>query len=129
MSKSDKYQFRSTFLLRSIFKSFYFLKWCPIFDTSPLTWFSKFNNVLWVCWFLDKNLSNFVPPFENSTTRIAITYTLGIIFEKNVIHSALSALLICPFFLLSTIWYSVLPMTKVLSSNVAKTEIKIKNAR
>ena len=22
----------------------------------------KFNNFLWVCWFLDKNLSNFVPP-------------------------------------------------------------------
>ena len=29
---------------------------------APLTQFSKFNNFLWVCWFLDKNLSNFVPP-------------------------------------------------------------------
>ena len=28
----------------------------------PLTQFSKFNNFLWVCWFLGKNLSNFVPP-------------------------------------------------------------------
>ena len=44
-----------------------------LFGTSPLTQFSKFNNFLWVCWFLGKNLSNFVPPFENSTTRIAIT--------------------------------------------------------
>ena len=24
--------------------------------------FSKFNNFLWVCWFLGKNLSSFVPP-------------------------------------------------------------------
>ena len=28
---------------------------------SPLTQFSKLNNFLWVCWFLGKNLSNFVP--------------------------------------------------------------------
>ena len=28
----------------------------------PLIQFSKFNNFLWVCWFLGKNLSNFVPP-------------------------------------------------------------------
>ena len=33
-----------------------------LFDTSPLTQFSKFNHFLWVCWFLGKNLSNFVPP-------------------------------------------------------------------
>ena len=33
-----------------------------IFYTSPLTQFSKFNNFLWVCWFLSKNLSNFLPP-------------------------------------------------------------------
>ena len=38
------------------------LKWCSIFDTSPLTQFSKFNNFLWVCWFFGKNLSNFAPP-------------------------------------------------------------------
>jgi hypothetical protein len=44
------------------FRSLYFLKWCPICDTSPLTQFSKFNNFFWVCWFLGKNLSNFVPP-------------------------------------------------------------------
>ena len=28
----------------------------------PLVQFSKFKNFLWVCWFLGKNLSNFVPP-------------------------------------------------------------------
>ena len=28
----------------------------------PLTQFSKFNHFVWVCWFLGKNLSNFVPP-------------------------------------------------------------------
>ena len=32
-----------------------------LFDTSPLTQFSKFNNFLWVSWFLGKNISNFVP--------------------------------------------------------------------
>ena len=50
------------FLITSIFKSLYLVEWCPIFDNSPLTQFSKFNNFLWVCWFLGKNLSNFVPP-------------------------------------------------------------------
>ena len=38
------------------------LKWCPIFDSSPLHQFSKFNIFLWACWFLGKNLSNFEPP-------------------------------------------------------------------
>ena len=38
------------------------LIWCPIFDSSPLIQNSKFNSFLWVCWFLCKNLSNFVPP-------------------------------------------------------------------
>ena len=33
-----------------------------LFDTSPLHQFSKFNNFLWVCWFLGKNISDFVPP-------------------------------------------------------------------
>ena len=37
------------------------LKWCTIFDSSPLLQNSKFNNFLWVCWFLCKNISNFVP--------------------------------------------------------------------
>ena len=33
-----------------------------LFDTSPLHQFSKFNNFLWVCWFLGKNISFFVSP-------------------------------------------------------------------
>jgi hypothetical protein len=32
-----------TFFVTSIFKSLYFLKWCPIFDNSLLLQFSKFN--------------------------------------------------------------------------------------
>ena len=32
--------------ISSIFQSLYFLKWCPIFDSSPLHQFSKFNNLL-----------------------------------------------------------------------------------
>ena len=39
-----------------------FLKWCPIFDSSPLHQFSKFNNFLWACWFLGKILFNFLLP-------------------------------------------------------------------
>ena len=37
-------------------------KMIPNFWHLPLTQFSKFNNFLWVCWFLGKNLSNFVFP-------------------------------------------------------------------
>ena len=48
----EEYQFRSTFFVLII----------SIFNTSPLHQFSKFNNFLWVCWFLSKNLSNFVTP-------------------------------------------------------------------
>ena len=33
-----------------------------LFDSYPLNQFSKFDNFLWVCWFLGKDLSNFVPP-------------------------------------------------------------------
>ena len=44
----------------SIFKTLYFLKWCPIFDDSLLHHFTKYNNFLLVYWFLGKNLSNFV---------------------------------------------------------------------
>ena len=34
-----------TFLTTSIFKSLYFLKWCPNFDSSPLL---QFNNFTWL---------------------------------------------------------------------------------
>ena len=51
-----------TFFDKINFKITLLLKWCPIFDSSPLIQNSKFNNFLWVCWFLCKNLSNFVPP-------------------------------------------------------------------
>ena len=49
-------------LIKSIFKSLYLKKWCPIFDSSLIILNSKFNHFLWGCWFLCKNLSNFVPP-------------------------------------------------------------------
>ena len=45
-----------------ILKLLYFLKWCPIFGSLPLHQFSKFKNFLWVCWWLGKNLSNFIYP-------------------------------------------------------------------
>jgi hypothetical protein len=74
----EVYQFRSTFfywhfLVTSILKSLYFLKWCSIFDTSPLHQFSRFNNFLWVCWFFFAKIFPILyPPLENSTTRTTI---------------------------------------------------------
>ena len=76
-------------MITSIFKSLYFLKWCPIFETSI---FSKFNDILWVCWFLGKNLSNLYPPFENSRTPIAILPLLST-FLKILVASSLNFLL------------------------------------
>ena len=43
-----------------------------LFGTSPLTQFSKFYKILWVCCFLI-----LYPPFENFTTRIAMVNTLS----------------------------------------------------
>ena len=48
------------FLTTSIFMTLYLLKWCPIFDDSSLHQFNKYNNFLAECWFLTKNVSNFV---------------------------------------------------------------------
>ena len=39
------------------FRGANFLKWCPIFDSLPLCQFKKYNNALWVSWFLGQNLS------------------------------------------------------------------------
>ena len=60
-----------TFLTTSIFKTIYFLKWCPIFDDLLLHQFTKYNNFFLVYWFLGKNLYSFVS-FENSTTEITL---------------------------------------------------------
>ena len=70
--KSSKFSLKNTnlvaqFSVFTLFDKINFqiplsLKWCPIFESSPLIQNSKFNNFLWVCWFLYKNLSNVVPP-------------------------------------------------------------------
>ena len=84
------------FLITSIFKSLYFLKWCPIFDTS-LHQFSKFNNLLWVCWFIGKNISNFELPawkFNNPychNFQVSVQKRLSIHFHiSDSIHSLFS---------------------------------------
>ena len=46
-----------------------------LFDASSLHQFSKFNDFLWVRWFLGKNLPNFVPPFWKLDNRYY--HTLG----------------------------------------------------
>ena len=38
-----------TFFIASIYKSLYFLKWCPLFDSLSLNQFLKFNHFIWVC--------------------------------------------------------------------------------
>ena len=48
------------------------------FYNTPLHQISKFNNFLWVCWLLSKNISNFVPPLENFTTRAAILVSIHV---------------------------------------------------
>ena len=58
LSKSTKiWLSKSIFNVKNHWK---ILKWCPIFDSSPLLQFSKFNGFLCLFWFLAKNLSNFV---------------------------------------------------------------------
>ena len=50
---------------------------------SPLVQFSKFKNFLWVCWFLCKNLSNFVSlpwKFHNPYCHILDTHCSNLLF-------------------------------------------------
>ena len=63
----NKYQFRSTYCYSHFFIFFFsliflFIKSYPILVSLPLIQNSKFNNFLWVCWFLWKSLSNILPP-------------------------------------------------------------------
>ena len=51
-----------------------FLHFLTLFDTSPFTQFSKFTNILWVCWSLGKKFPILYTPIENSTTRTAILF-------------------------------------------------------
>ena len=74
------------FLMTPIFKSLYFLKWCSSFDSSPLLQFSKFNNFLWVCWFLAKNLSNFV--YQNADQQTSIVCQNFGLFARSLVFQA-----------------------------------------
>ena len=70
--KVPKFDFQSQFSMSKLIGIFFiFFTWkikiinfknsdFSKFWGSPLVQFSKFNNFLWVCWFLCKNLSNFV---------------------------------------------------------------------
>ena len=46
-----------------------------IFQVLPLLHFNKYKSNLWTCWFLAKNLCNFVSQTWNSTNSIAIGST------------------------------------------------------
>ena len=64
---------------------------------SPLVQFSKFKNFLWVCWFLCKNLSNFVSlpwKFHNPVAYCHNQYSVSAFLraknwwnQRNVIHN------------------------------------------
>ena len=61
------------------------LKWCPIFDSSPLTQFLKFNNFLWK----GKKIKTFLilySPLENTTTSITtiIHHCLVLVFAMKI---------------------------------------------
>jgi hypothetical protein len=71
----DKINFQITLLL----------KWCPIFDSSPLIQNSKFNNFLWVPWFLCKNLSNLVSTPFLKTPQPVLPYLL---YTNNLLSMA-----------------------------------------
>ena len=64
----EEYQLRYTFFVFDIFWSHQFLNnfifWNDVQFLTPLhnNPILKFNDFLWVCWFLGKNLSYFVPP-------------------------------------------------------------------
>ena len=49
-----------TFLTTLTFKSRFFLKWCPIFDRSPLLQFWKFHNFIWLQLICSQRNSNFL---------------------------------------------------------------------
>ena len=61
------------FLKTSIFKSLYFLKWCPIIHSSPLLQFSKFNNFIWLNLYLS---------LENCSTNIYYWFPY-LLFQNN----------------------------------------------
>ena len=47
-------RFLKTFFDNFNFKTLYPLKFCPFFEDS--TWlFTRYNNILWICWFFAKN--------------------------------------------------------------------------
>ena len=72
----EKCQFRRIFFDNANFKITLLLKRCPIFDSSPLHQFSKFNMFRWVCWFLIFRI--LYSSLENSSTCI----TVHIIFNR-----------------------------------------------
>ena len=62
----------------------------PNFDTSSLTQFSKFNHFLWVCWFIGKNLSNFLPPIwklHNPNCHNVLLWTWPLCSAKSLFNS------------------------------------------
>ena len=61
-----------------------------LFDISRLHQFWKFNNFLWVYWFLAKNLSNFVPPCLK-TQQLVLPYYACFVLEKLPLNFATCA--------------------------------------
>ena len=73
----EEYKIRGTFITL-------FCKMIPNFDRSPQLQFSKFYNFLWVCWFLTKNLSDFVSlswKLHNRYDHKFINWPLGVLLD------------------------------------------------
>ena len=77
---------------KNTFLQLFGFKMMPFFDSWPLIQNSKFNSFLWVC-------SDFVPPLENSTTRVAIfrkhKIKLSILLNSKSIKRSMNEILVC----------------------------------
>ena len=105
-------------MITSIVKTFYYLKWCPIFEGSALCFFMKDNNFLLKCWVLAKNLAYFVSLPVKLVTHISIPPNhLSILFR----HSKFP-------FNFRQIWHTsqLSPTSKILQCVLWKTYISHK---
>ena len=95
----------------------------------PLIQFSKFNNFLWVWWFLGRNLSNFVPPVWKVHKPYAIEdnyhFTYNSVLFQNTFPDAginqtlLTILALSPYFKkIQDIFYTIRPKLEYLQSEM-----------
>ena len=94
------------------FKSLYLLKWCPIFDSSPLLQFSKFNNFIWLQLIYSQNFFKFcISPLK--TPQPVLPYLSALFLNKDETRVA--------------VWASILIASSDLETSIAPTIALDKN--